>query len=110
MTPGTGLRNRQRVTVHVTGFAVGGKVFLSECAASTDANPAGCGQQLAAQPFLVTGNGRAATGAFTVSTRASAEPYSPALTATCTDRCVIVATLGLGLRADYVSAPISFIR
>ena len=72
--PATGLRNRQRVTVRVTGFAVGGKVWLSECATSLDANPGGCGQQLAAQPFLVTGNDRAGSGTFQVSGRASAKP------------------------------------
>jgi hypothetical protein len=108
VTPATGLRNHQRITVLVTGFAVGGKVALSECAASADVNPAGCGQQLAGQPFLVTGSNRAATGAFTVSSRASAEPYSPALTHACADRCVIVATLGPGSRGGYAYVPVSF--
>lgn len=106
--PATGLRNRQRVMVRVTGFASGGKVWLSECADSMDANPGGCGQQLAAQPFLVTGNNRAAAGTFKVSDRASAKPYSPALTHKCSDRCVLVATLGYLPREDYAYAPISF--
>jgi hypothetical protein len=108
VTPATGLRNRQRVTVRVTGFAAGGKVYLSECATSLDANPLGCGQQLAAQPFLVTGDNRAGSGTFKVSGRASATPYSVAVIHKCTDRCVLVATLGGGLRGDFAYAPISF--
>ncbi|HEY5989280.1 MAG TPA: hypothetical protein VIV12_23305, partial [Streptosporangiaceae bacterium] len=99
-----GLRNGQRVTVRVTGFAVGGKVFLSECATSAAATPAGCGPQLAAQPFLVTGNNRAGSGTFTVSDRASARPYSSAVPRRCAGRCVIVATLGPGLSAAYAYA------
>ena len=109
VAPASGLRNHQRVMVRVTGFAEG-KVFLSECAASADVNAAGCGQQLAAQPFLVTGGNRAASGTFMVSDHASARPYDLAATRKCTDRCVIVATLGLGLGADYAYAPISFAR
>jgi Neocarzinostatin family len=107
VTPSGGLRAGQRVTVRVTGFAEG-KVFLSECAASTDVNPAGCGPQLAAQPFLVTGNNRAASGTYTVSSRASPRAYSSAQTLRCADRCVIVATSGLGLARDYAYAPIAF--
>ena len=110
MTPSDGLRNGQRVTVRVTGFAAGGKVFLSECATSAAANPAGCGLQLAAQPFLVTGNNRAGSATFTVSDRAPARPYSSAATRRCTGRCVIVATLGPGLRAGYAYARITFAR
>ena len=110
VTPSTGLRNGQPVTVRVTGFAAGGKVFLSECATSAAANPAGCGPQLAAQPFLVTGNNRAGSGTFTVSARASARPYSSAATRRCADGCVIVATLGPGPSAGYAYARITFAR
>jgi hypothetical protein len=109
VAPAGGLRNHQRVIVWVTGFAEG-KVFLSECAASADVNAAGCGQQLAAQPFLVTGDNRTASGTFWVSDYASARPYDLAATRKCADRCVIVATLGLGLGGDYAYAPISFAR
>lgn len=107
VAPASGLRNHQRVMVRVTGFAAG-KVFLSECAASADVNAAGCGQQLAAQPFLVTGDNQAASGTFMVSDQASARPYNLAAVRNCTDRCVIVATLGLGFGTDYAYAPISF--
>jgi hypothetical protein len=108
VTPSDGLRDGQRVLVRVTGFAVGGKVFLSECATRAAANPAGCGSQLAAQPFLVTGNNRAGSGTFTVSDRASARPYSFADARRCADRCVIVVTLGLGLSAGYAYVHIAF--
>jgi hypothetical protein len=107
VTPPGGLRAGQRVTVRVTGCAEG-KVFLSECAASADVNAAGCGPQLAAQPFLVTGDNRAGSGTYTVSGRASARAYSSAQTLRCADQCVIVATLGLGLAGDYAYAPIAF--
>jgi hypothetical protein len=108
VTPSEGLRNGQRVTVRVTGFGVYGKVFLSECATSAAANPAGCGLQLAAQPFVMTGDNRAGSGMFTVSGRASARPYSPSATRTCAGGCVIVATVGLVPSAVYGYARITF--
>ncbi len=109
VTPSDGLRTGQRVTVRVNGFA-SGKVYLSECATSAAANPAGCGPQLAAQPFLVTGDNGAGSGTFTVSDRASARPYSSAATRRCVDRCVIVATLGLGSIRAYAYVRIAFTR
>lgn len=109
ITPSTGLRNGQRVTVRVTGLA-SQKVFFSECSTMAAANPAGCGPQLAAQPFLVTGdNGRGST-TFAVSDRASAKPYSPAQTVKCENHCVIVATLGLGRFRVYAYAPVTFAK
>jgi hypothetical protein len=108
VTPSEGLRNGQRVMVRVTGFGVYGKVFLSECATSAAANPAGCGPQLAAQPFLLTGNNRTGSGPFTVSDRASARPYSPPATRTCAGGCVIVATVGLVPSTVYAYARITF--
>jgi len=108
VTPSRSLRNGQRITVQVSGFAEGGKVFLSECATSAAANPGGCGPQLAAQPFFLTGNNRAGSATFTVSDRASAKAYSVAHTLECADRCVIVATLGLGLTHDFAYASVTF--
>jgi hypothetical protein len=107
VTPSDGLRDGQRVMVQVTGF-VSGKIYLSECATSTAANPAGCGPQLAAQPFLVTGDNGAGSGTFTVSDRASARPYSSTATSGCAGRCVIVATLGLGPIRRYAYIRIDF--
>jgi Neocarzinostatin family len=46
--PSTGLIDGQEVTVHVTGFGVGGKVRLSECATAAAATALGCGAQPAA--------------------------------------------------------------
>jgi hypothetical protein len=104
VTPSDGLRNGQRVTVRVTGFDTYGKVFFSECATSAAANAAGCGPQLAAQPFVMTGDNRAGSGTFTVSGSASARPYSFAGTRTCADQCVIVATQGLTVGVGYAYA------
>ena len=94
------------VTVRVTGFALGGLARLSECATAADANPLGCGPQLAAQPMLITENNGAGSTTFVVSTRASGRPYSPEATTLCTDSCVLVATLGTP--GGYVFARLAF--
>src|SRR4051812_46888623 len=59
-TPDSGLVDGQRITVRVTGFGIGGKVWLSECAAAQDISN-GCGQQLPQQTLVVTDNHRAGT-------------------------------------------------
>lgn len=106
VAPSTGLRAGQTVEVRVTGFGVGGKVFLSECATAASASDLGCGAQLAAQPFLVTDDGRSGSGTFTVAARATTGPgYGDALVP-CADRCVLVATLGVGF--PFAVAPIAF--
>ena len=106
MTPSTGLVDGQPVEVHVTGFGIGGIVRLSECASAVDANDLGCGEQLAAQPLLVTDDSGSGTASFTVNTSGYTKPYDLNDTAPCTDRCVVVATQGGGY--DYADAPISF--
>jgi Neocarzinostatin family len=94
VTPESGLVDGQPVRVTVAGFGVGGKVFLSECDAAEDANALGCGQQLAAQPFVVTSSDRSGAASFVVTTSAATKPYDPTVGAPCTQRCVIVATQG----------------
>lgn len=108
VTPSARLRTGQRVMVRVSGFAADGKVYLSECAAASDVTAAGCGPQLVAQRRLVTGGDRSARGVFIVRDRAPARPFSFAGSMRCADRCVIVATMGLGLGRDYASVPIAF--
>jgi hypothetical protein len=106
ITSSTGLRDGQVIEVHVSGFGVGGKVYLSECGTASDANAAGCGQQLAAQPFLVTnakGNG---SGTFRVTTVAGTRPYDKQGTVPCTNSCVLVATGGVGVA--FASTPLTF--
>jgi len=91
--------------VSVTGFDSGGKFFISECASASDANSAGCGRQLAAQPFGVANNIGSGSYTFTVSTSAGIKPYNKARSL-CADQCVIVATVGIGYGFAY--APIEF--
>jgi hypothetical protein len=103
--PASHLTDGQMVEVRVTGFGVGGKVWLSECASAADATSLGCGRDLAGQLFLVTDDFRAGSSTFTVSANAPIK-YPSATVEACANRCVIVATLGDGY--PYVVAPISF--
>jgi hypothetical protein len=107
ITSSTGLRNGQVIEVHVSGFSIGEKVFLSECGSESDANDAGCGQQLAAQPFLVTNAKRNGSGTFRVTTVAGTRPYDMQGNVPCTNSCVLVATGGVGLA--FASTPLTFV-
>jgi hypothetical protein len=106
ITPSTGLRNGQVVEVHVSGFSIREKIFLSECATPSAANDAGCGPPLTAQPFLVTGAQRNGSGTFTVTTVAGTRPDQAKGTAPCTNSCVLVATGGVG--SAFASTPLTF--
>ena len=106
VSPPARLKDGQVVKVSVTGFGVGGKVWLSECASADVATDLGCGVELAAQPFLVTDDSRAGSGELVVRGRASATSLAAGPSMPCADRCVIVATLGSGY--PYVVAPIAF--
>jgi hypothetical protein len=76
VTPSNGLRDGERVTVRLSGFPSGEKVFLSECARRREANSVGCGEELAAQTFGFTGvEGRAAMS-FTVMAHAAIGPIT----------------------------------
>lgn len=104
VTPSTNLTNGEMVEVSVTGFGKGGKFFLSECASAADANPLGCGPQLAAQPSGTTDTSGTGSYGFTVSSTAPNNPYDTSSTLPCTDQCVIVATLG----GHYADSSIAF--
>ena len=106
VTPATGLHDGQVVQVRLTGFGIGGKVYLSECASATAANSAGCGPQLAAQPILPTDATGSATGSFTVRAITSDKPYDESSRLPCRTGCVVVVTLGIGYGFAY--APIAF--
>jgi hypothetical protein len=106
ITPSTHLHDGQTVEVHITGFGVGGKVFLSECASAAEATDLGCGAELAAQPFLVTDDGRAGSASFTVRAGADGSPLSVGLLTRCKDQCVLVATIGGGY--PFIATPIAF--
>ncbi len=106
VSPSTGLHDGQTVTVTVTGFGVGAKVWLSECASASDVSGEGCGAQLAAQTLLATGDDRSGSTTFVVHRMAATEAVQAAPTATCTNDCVIVATQGVGYGVAW--AAVSF--
>ena len=58
VTPSSALTTGQQVQVHVSGFEITWKVYLPECSSATAANKYGCGEQLAAQPFIMTDESR----------------------------------------------------
>ncbi len=105
VTPSSELKDGQGVTVSVSGFGEGGKVFLSECDHAEDANVLGCGPQLAAQPFIITGPDRSGSASFVVSESAASKPYDMTSVGPCMALCVIVATQGDGA---WAVAPIAF--
>ena len=105
VSPSTNLTNGQQVEVRVTGFGIGGKVWLSECADAADVNDLGCGHQLPQQTFLVTADTGSGSATFQVMSSAAPKPYDDAETdlAPCVDNCVLVATLGGGYGFAYAS-------
>lgn len=105
--PSTSLVDGQRIQVTVSGFGQGGKFFLSECATPADANSAGCGQQLASQPFGVTDASGKGSHGFIVRTSAGTTRNSTGFQR-CTDLCVLVATVGVGFGYTYV--PLRFAK
>ena len=104
--PGQNLVDGQRVTVQVLGFPGGSKVYLSECGSTRDANAAGCGEQLAAQPFIETDPSGSGRTTFTVSNRAFVNDYDIAVSVLCTVQCSMVATTGIG--GHFAEVEISF--
>ena len=109
VTPPDHLTNGQQVNVRVTGFGIGGKVWLSECADSARANDQGCGHGLPAQTLLVTDNTGSGTMTFPVTSSASPEANDDAMTdlQPCTNKCVLVATLGGGY--GFTFTPLQFV-
>jgi len=105
VTPSTGLTDGRSVNVSVSGFGESGKVFLSECDHAEDADVLGCGPQLAAQPFIITGTDRSGSATFVVHRTAASKPYDTASVEPCMALCVIVATQGDGA---WAVAPIAF--
>ena len=105
--PSTALTTGEKVRVQVTGFDIGGKVWLSECASAADANQYGCGLQLAEQPFFLTEDDRTGSTTFAVSNTASTKPYDTTDMVTCSAQCVLVAAGGAGGGFAYASLSFS---
>ena len=106
VTPSGGLHDGQTVVVRVTGFGVGGEVYLSECATAGAVTRLGCGVELAAQTLLVTNDERSGFATFIVHATAAVKPFTMTGAMLCDGHCAIVATQGLVARLAY--APISF--
>jgi hypothetical protein len=94
VTPAAYLFDDQQVLVTVTGFGIGGKVSLSECATASDANSLGCGHGLPVQTSLSTDNNGGGSVAFQLQSSASAQPSNLNDIQPCTNNCVLVATVG----------------
>jgi len=105
VSPSTNLHDGERVTVSVNGFGIGAKFWISECFSKADVTAQGCGQQLAAQPFGMSGMQGSGSYEFTVSTRAATAPYDPASVVSCLNHCVLMAT---SASPTFASAPLSF--
>jgi hypothetical protein len=93
VSPASNLVDGEKVKVTVTGFGQGGEFLLSECASVADVSSGGCGDQLAQQPLGVTNNSGRGTTTFDVTSSANVKPYNHT-TQPCTDKCVLVATVG----------------
>jgi len=106
--PANNLRDGQPVLVQVRGALPGERVRVSECASATDANINGCGDQLAAQPFVDTDTYGAGSITFYIKARAATKPYNTTAFQPCTDQCVIMATGGFEGPSTLVYAPLRF--
>lgn len=109
LTPSTSLRDGQKVLLQIIGASPNERFRISECATPAAANVAGCGEQLAAQPFIDTDGKGAGATMFTVFAKAATMPYNTVGFQPCIAKCVIVAT---GTNRDgistFVYAPITF--
>lgn len=92
VSPNEGLTDAQSVSLRVSGFGDGVKVFLSECLAAEYARAPGCGPQTAQQPFLLTDNTGSGTAHFRVHRFASSQPGDASKAKQCASSCVIVAS------------------
>lgn len=109
LTPSTNLRDGQKVLVQVFGSSSEERFRISECASAASVNVAGCGRQLAAQPFIDTDVNGAGAAMFSVYAKTATKPNSTTGFQACTDKCVIMAT---GTTRDgktaFVYAPLTF--
>jgi hypothetical protein len=106
VTPSTGLRTGEKVTVSVRGFTPRSKFWISECANASEVRGSpGCGIQLATQPFGIANSVGSGAEIFVVHSRASTKPYATGNTVRCTSQCVLMVTSGTRI---YAYTPIKF--
>ena len=103
VAPATGLFDDQEVLVTITGFGVGGKVWLSQCGTVSSVNDEGCGQGLPEQTLLVTDDNGMGSIAFQVQSSAAAQPNDRSDLDPCVNNCVLVATEGGGFGLAFSS-------
>ena len=101
VTPSSNLRNGEKVRVTVSGYGLGVKFFVSECAEAKDVSSAGCGGQLALQNYGLTN--MIGDGSYVVAVKnVAATGGSPSsLLVRCLTNCVLVASTGAGGTSDY---------
>jgi hypothetical protein len=111
VTPSNNLHDDQEVKVDVKGFPPSWKVFVSECMTPLEANPLGCGGQLAMQQFGFSDQAGNGSIPFVVHTSAGTSSYKATL-APCSGECVVVATTGVPagtpVHRAYYMAPVTF--
>ena len=111
VTPSNNLHDGQQVKVNLEGFPPGWKVFVSECTTPLEANPLGCGSQLAVQPFTFSNQAGSGSIPFVFHSSAGTSPYSRT-PAPCSGECVIVATtgapVGTHVHGVHYISPITF--
>lgn len=109
LTPSTNLRDGQQVLVQIIGASPEERFRISECATAAATNVAGCGGQLAAQPFIDTDSSGAGAFMFSANAKAATKPDATSDFQQCTVQCVIMAT---GTTVDgktaFVYAPLKF--
>lgn len=108
VTPSINLHDGQRLLVQVFGASPGERFRVSECASTASANIAGCGEQLAAQPFIDTDSSGAGSTTFYVQSRAATQAYNTTVFRSCTDQCVIMVTGTFKGTSTFVYAPLKF--
>jgi hypothetical protein len=102
VTPASNLRNGEKVRVTVSGYGLGAKFFVSECADAKDVSPGGCGGQLALQNFGLTNMMGSGSYVVTVKNVAATGLSPKGPFRTCLNNCVLTATGGEGGANSYV--------
>lgn len=103
VTPSSHLRDGETVRVTVSGFGLGAKFFVSECADAKEISAAGCGGQLALQDFGLTNMIGGGSYVVTVKNVAATGRSSTGPVKACVHACVLVATGGEGGARSYAT-------
>jgi hypothetical protein len=108
VTPSINLHGGEQILVQVLGASPGERFRISECATAASTNIAGCGDQLAAQPFIDIDSSGAGSTTFYVQASAATKPYSTTAFRPCANKCVIMAVGAFEGTSTFVYAPLKF--